>query len=130
MPPCAACCTAPTPTTAGLAASHYRVPARRTSSPTSTRAATGVAFSTLRRGEPGAVYGDRGTVTTLLRLRDGTTMTTTTHHRSLDRHRTLLVDPGFPSPAVDLPTLRADGSPGRAPAETRIAAYMILTTHA
>ncbi|MFF1404387.1 hypothetical protein [Streptomyces sp. NPDC058294] len=113
MPPCAAwCCTDPDdgrPT--GLTASHYRVP--RPGAPYVLAdlgpAATGVAFSTLRRGEPDAVYGDRGTVTTLLRLRDGTTMTTTTHRRSHDRYRTLLVDPGFPSPAVDLPTLRADG---------------------
>ncbi|MEU8472884.1 class I SAM-dependent methyltransferase [Streptomyces sp. NPDC029006] len=93
-------------------------------------AATGVAFSMLRHGEPDAVYGDRDTVATLLRLRDGTTMTTTTHYRSLDRYRTLLADAGFPSPAVDLPTLPADGPPDEAPAETRIAPYMILTTHA
>lgn len=93
-------------------------------------AATGVAFSTVRHGEPGAVYGDGDTVPTLLRLRDGTTMTGATSYRSLDRYRSFLTEAGFPAPAVDLPTLPADGSAAESPAETRTAPYMILTTHA
>ncbi|MFF7368602.1 MULTISPECIES: class I SAM-dependent methyltransferase [Streptomyces] len=93
-------------------------------------AATGVTFSTLRHGEPGARYDDGDTVTTLLRLRDGTLMTTATHYRSLDRYRSFLTEAGFPSPTVELPTLPAGGPAGAAPAETRTAPYMILTTHA
>ncbi|MFF5532878.1 class I SAM-dependent methyltransferase [Streptomyces cinerochromogenes] len=93
-------------------------------------AATGVAFSTLRHGEPDTVYGDGDTVATRLRLRDGSTMTSTTYYRSLDRYRSLLTGAGFPSPDVDLPTLPADGSAHGAPAETGTAPYMILTTHA
>ncbi|CAL9281769.1 class I SAM-dependent methyltransferase [Streptomyces sp. SudanB182_2057] len=94
-------------------------------------AATGVAFSTLRHGEPGAVYGDGDTVPTLLRLRDGTMMGSTTHYRSLDRYRRFLTEAGFPSPAVELPTLPADGPGSSAdPAETRTTPYMILATHA
>ncbi|MBL1082436.1 class I SAM-dependent methyltransferase [Streptomyces actinomycinicus] len=93
-------------------------------------AATGVAFSTLRHGEPGVVYSDGDTVATMLRLRDGSMMAGATHYRSLDRYRSFLTDAGFPSPAVDLPTLPAEGPPGEAPAECRIAPYMVLTTHA
>ncbi|WP_318199728.1 class I SAM-dependent methyltransferase [Streptomyces sp. SCL15-4] len=91
-------------------------------------AATGVPFSTLRHGEPGAVYADGDTVPTLLRLRDGRTMTSTTYHRSLDRYRRFLTDAGFPPPAVELPTLPARAP--NSPAETRTAPYMILATHA
>ncbi|MEU6669108.1 class I SAM-dependent methyltransferase [Streptomyces sp. NPDC046727] len=93
-------------------------------------ASTGVAFSTVRHGEPGAVYTDGDTVATRLRLHDGTTMTTTTYYRSLDRYRSFLTEAGFPSPVVDLPTLPVDGPTDEAPAETRTAPYMILTTHA
>ncbi|WTO33327.1 methyltransferase domain-containing protein [Streptomyces achromogenes] len=94
-------------------------------------AATGVAFSTLRHGEPGAVYGDGDTVPTLLRLRDGTTMTSATYYRSLDRYRRFLAEAGFPAPAVELPTLPSDGPGASAvPAELRTAPYMILATHA
>ncbi|CAL9350874.1 class I SAM-dependent methyltransferase [Streptomyces sp. enrichment culture] len=94
-------------------------------------AATGVAFSTLRHGEPGAVYGDGDTVPTLLRLRDGTMMTSTTYYRSLDRYRRFLTEAGFPSPAVELPTLPAAGPGASAvPAEIRTAPYMVLATHA
>ncbi|MBL1104428.1 class I SAM-dependent methyltransferase [Streptomyces sp. 5-8] len=93
-------------------------------------AATGVAFSTLRHGEPEAVYDDGDTVPTLLRLRDGTTMTSATYYRSLDRYRSFLTEAGFPSPAIDLPTLPADGTVTEAAAETRTAPYMLLTTHA
>ncbi|GAA3141940.1 methyltransferase domain-containing protein [Streptomyces rameus] len=93
-------------------------------------AATGVAFSTVRHGEPKAVYGDGDTVPTLLRLRDGTTMTGATYYRSLDRYRSFLTEAGFPAPTVDLPTLPADGAAEESPAETRTAPYMILTTHA
>ncbi|MEV4342121.1 class I SAM-dependent methyltransferase [Streptomyces sp. NPDC049590] len=94
-------------------------------------AAAGVAFSTLRHGEPGVVYGDGDPVPTLLRLRDGTMMSSTTYHRSLDRYRRFLTEAGFPSPAVELPTLPAD-RPGSAavPAEIRTAPYVILSTHA
>ncbi|WP_181798560.1 class I SAM-dependent methyltransferase [Streptomyces sp. WELS2] len=94
-------------------------------------AATGVAFSTLRHGEPGAVYGDGDTVPTLLRLRDGTMMTSATYYRSIDRYRRFLTEAGFPAPAVELPTLPA-GDPGSSavPAEIRTAPYMILATHA
>ncbi|MFE1312641.1 class I SAM-dependent methyltransferase [Streptomyces sp. NPDC058755] len=60
-------------------------------------ATTGVAFSTLRHGEPGAGYAD-GTVPTPLRRRDGTTMTSVTHYRSLDRYRSFLTEAGFPLP--------------------------------
>ncbi|MFI2761939.1 class I SAM-dependent methyltransferase [Streptomyces echinatus] len=93
-------------------------------------AATGVAFSTLRHGEPEAVYGDGDPVPTLLRLRDGTMMTSATYYRSLDRYRSLLTGAGFPSPTVELPTLPAGGTAAETPAETRTAPYMILTTHA
>ncbi|QTE02834.1 class I SAM-dependent methyltransferase [Streptomyces cyanogenus] len=93
-------------------------------------AATGVVFSTLRHGEPGAVYRDGDAVATLLRLRDGSAMTGVTYHRSLDRYRALLTEAGFPSPTVELPTLPADGAAEETAAETRIAPYMILTTHA
>ncbi|MFI9423224.1 class I SAM-dependent methyltransferase [Streptomyces achromogenes] len=94
-------------------------------------AATGVAFSTLRHGEPGAVYGDGDTVPTLLRLRDGTTMTSATYYRSLDRYRRFLAEAGFPAPALELPTLPSDGPGASAvPAELRTAPYMILSTHA
>lgn len=93
-------------------------------------AATGVAFSTLRQGEPGAVYGDGDTVPTVLRLRDGSTMATVTHYRSLDRYRSFLTGAGLPSPTVDLPTLPADDPAEDPPEETRTAPYMILTTHA
>ncbi|MFF1643572.1 class I SAM-dependent methyltransferase [Streptomyces sp. NPDC058246] len=93
-------------------------------------AATGVAFSTLCYGEPGSVYTDGDTMAALLRLRDGTTMTSATYYRSLDRYRTFLTEAGFPSPAVDLPTLPADSPGEEAPAENRIAPYMILTAHA
>ncbi|MFJ9817444.1 class I SAM-dependent methyltransferase [Streptomyces sp. NPDC101151] len=93
-------------------------------------AATGLAFSTLRHGEPGAVYADGDTVATLLRLRDGSAMTSVTHYRSLDRYRSFLTEAGFPSPTVDLPTLPADGTADADPAETRTAPYMILTTRA
>ncbi|MFF9765366.1 class I SAM-dependent methyltransferase [Streptomyces sp. NPDC014636] len=93
-------------------------------------AATGVAFSTLRHGEPKAVYGDGDPVPTLLRLRDGTTMTSTTRYRSVERYRSFLTEAGFPSPTIDLPTLPADGTDAKSPAETRTAPYMILTTHA
>ncbi|ANP51581.1 ubiquinone/menaquinone biosynthesis C-methylase UbiE [Streptomyces griseochromogenes] len=92
-------------------------------------AATGVPFSTLRHGEAGAVYRDGDTVPTLLRLRDGSTMTSATHYRSLGRYRSFLTGAGFPSPTVDLPTLPADGPAEDAPAESRTAPYMILTTH-
>ncbi|MFF5860986.1 class I SAM-dependent methyltransferase [Streptomyces sp. NPDC012751] len=90
-------------------------------------AATGVAFSTVRHGEPGAVYADGDSVPTRLRLRDGSTMTSATYHRSLDRYRRFLAEAGFPSPVVDLPTLPAGGPDS---AETGIAPYMILATHA
>ncbi|MFD0395791.1 class I SAM-dependent methyltransferase [Streptomyces nogalater] len=74
-------------------------------------AATGVAFSTLRHGEPGAVYGDGDPVPTLLRLRDGTMMPSVTYHRSLDRYRRFLTEAGFPSPPSSCPrsppTIRA-----------------------
>ncbi|OXY85120.1 class I SAM-dependent methyltransferase [Streptomyces diastatochromogenes] len=93
-------------------------------------AATGVGFSTLRHGEPGALYTDGDTVPTRLRLRDGTTMTSATHYRSLDRYRSFLTEAGFPAPTVDLPTLPVDGPAQDAPAETRTAPYMILTTRA
>lgn len=93
-------------------------------------AATGVAFSTLRHGEPGAVYADGDAVPTVLRLRDGGTMSSVTRYRSLDRYRSFLTEAGFPAPTVDLPTLPADAPAGDAPAETRTAPYMILTTHA
>ncbi|MEU1409718.1 class I SAM-dependent methyltransferase [Streptomyces sp. NPDC005728] len=93
-------------------------------------AATGVAFSTLQQGEPGAVYTDGDTVPTLLRLLDGTTMTSATHYRSLDHYRSFLTEAGFPSPTVDLPTLTTDAPAEDGPAETRTAPYMILTTHA
>jgi hypothetical protein len=77
-------------------------------------------------------------VATLLRLRDGTTMTSATRHRSLDRYRALLTGAGFPAPTLDLPTLPtvdllpppAEGPAREAPAETRTAPYMISTTHA
>ncbi|MEU5538371.1 class I SAM-dependent methyltransferase [Streptomyces sp. NPDC020362] len=93
-------------------------------------AATGVAFSTLRHGEAGAVYTDGEPVRTVLRRRDGSTMTGVTHHRSLDRYRSFLTEAGLPSPTVDLPTLPVDDHPEDAPAGTRTAPYMILTTHA
>ncbi|WP_225828387.1 class I SAM-dependent methyltransferase [Streptomyces naphthomycinicus] len=92
--------------------------------------ATGVAFSTLRRGEPDTVYTDGDSVATLLRLRDGTTMTGATCYRSLDRYRSFLTEAGFPSPEVELPTLAHDGPTDEAPAEARTAPYMILTTYA
>ncbi|MFF8726603.1 class I SAM-dependent methyltransferase [Streptomyces sp. NPDC015171] len=93
-------------------------------------AATGVAFSTLRNGEPDTAYADGDTVSTLLRLRDGTMMAGVTYHRSLDRYRSLLTGAGFPAPTVELPTLPAGDTAPEAPAETRTAPYMILTTHA
>ncbi|GAA3101486.1 hypothetical protein GCM10017687_10830 [Streptomyces echinatus] len=76
-------------------------------------AATGVAFSTLRHGEPEAVYGDGDPVPTLLRLRDGTMMTSATYYRSLDRYRSLLTGAGFPSPTVELPRSRPAAPPRR-----------------
>ncbi|MFH9671768.1 class I SAM-dependent methyltransferase [Streptomyces sp. NPDC017405] len=93
-------------------------------------ATTGVAFSTVRHGEPGAVYADGDAVPTRLRLHDGSTMTSTTYYRSLDRYRRFLTEAGFPSPTVALPTLPADASAADAPPETEVAPYMVLTTHA
>ncbi|MFI8239369.1 class I SAM-dependent methyltransferase [Streptomyces sp. NPDC085866] len=75
-------------------------------------AATGVGFRTLRHGEPGAVYADGDTVPTLPRLRDGTTMTSVTHYRSLDRYRSFPTEAGFPSPPWTCPRSPAT-QPGR-----------------
>ncbi|WP_264937152.1 class I SAM-dependent methyltransferase [Streptomyces sp. A012304] len=90
--------------------------------------ATGEQFSTLRYGEPGAVYADGDTVPTFLRRLSGTTVTTACHYRSLPRYRALLTDAGFPAPDFDLPLAQADGDGAPQPAETRLAPYMVLST--
>lgn len=89
--------------------------------------ATGEQFSTLRHGEPGAVYADGDTVPTTLRRLSGATVTTACHYRSLRRYRALFTDAGFPSPELDLPLAkpRDDGVPPAA--ETRVAPYMVLS---
>lgn len=46
------------------------------------------------------------------------------------RYRSFLAEAGSSSPTVDLPTLPVDAAAQDAPAETRTAPYMILTTHA
>ncbi|CAM5265913.1 Methyltransferase OS=Streptomyces aurantiogriseus OX=66870 GN=GCM10010251_85300 PE=4 SV=1 [Streptomyces aurantiogriseus] len=89
--------------------------------------ATGARFSTLRYGEPGAVYADGDTVPTTLRRLSGTTVTTACHYRSLPRYQDLLTGAGFPAPDLDLPLAPPQGDGASQPAETRLAPYMILS---
>lgn len=93
--------------------------------------AIGEVFSTLRYGEPGTVYRDGDTVPTTLRRLSGTTITTACYYRSLPHYEALLTEAGFASVDLDLPLVASSHDSGALePAETNVAPYMVLTTHA
>ncbi|GAB2665661.1 class I SAM-dependent methyltransferase [Nocardia goodfellowii] len=88
--------------------------------------ATGAQFSTLRYGEPGITYADGDSPAVVLRQLDGTDVTMACHFRSSATYASMLTAAGFPAPEVELPTA---AMPPDA-AESRVAPYMVLTTHA